>query len=154
MWHINFYNVPDYPEALITGRERQYFSAFIKNECYDPSAITEDAIDDYVRCYSKPGGLRSMCEVYRATLKDGEQNRRAAEQKLKMPVLAIGSAHFIGEEVRRQMERVAEDVHGAILGWGHQLAEECPEELARKYLGFLGEYRMAESRASIVGTPS
>ncbi len=138
LWHINFYNVPDFPEFLISGREREYFSAFIKHECYDPSAITEDAIDEYVRCYSSPGGLRCMLEVYRATFQDAEQNREAAKQKLKMPVLAVGSKHFIAEDNQRQMEEVAENVRGVILPWGHQLAEECPRELAEAYLDFFG----------------
>ena len=30
LWHINFYSVPDFPELLITGREREYFNYFIK----------------------------------------------------------------------------------------------------------------------------
>ena len=129
LWHINFYSVPDFPEFLITGRERQYFNKFFKNETYDPN-IPDDALDEYVRCYSQPGGLRSMFEVYRATLENGEWNKKAAETKLPMPVLAVGSKHFIADEVQRQMERVATDVSGVILDYGHQLAEECPEDFA------------------------
>ena len=59
LWHINFYSVPDFPEFLITGREREYFNYFIKHETHNPQAITPDALDEYVRCYSSPGGLRS-----------------------------------------------------------------------------------------------
>ncbi|RDZ48659.1 hydrolase, partial [Haloferax sp. Atlit-4N] len=42
----------------------------------------------------------------------------------------VGSEHFIGEEVKRQMNIVAENVVYEGLPWGHQLAEECPEDLA------------------------
>lgn len=139
LWHISFYSVPHYPEALISGRERQYFSPFIKDEAYDPAAIPEDAIDEYVRCYSIPGALRSMCEVYCATLQDAGQIREIAGQRLSMPVLAVGSKYFIGKAVHNQMERVAADVRYVELDYGHQLAEECPKELAREYLGFFGE---------------
>lgn len=97
LWHMNFYNVPDFSEMLIAGRERQYFSAFIKDECYDPAAVTEDDIDEYVCCYSAPGGLRAICDIYRATFEDAEQNRKTAEQKLGIPVLAVGSKYFIGD---------------------------------------------------------
>ena len=138
LWHINFYNVPDFPEFLISGREREYFTYFIKHETQDPAAITEDALDEYVRCYSSPGGLRCMFEIYRATLEDAEQNRESAKRKLPMPVLAVGGEEFIGTDNERQMREVAEDVRGVILPWGHQLAEECPEQLAREYLEFLG----------------
>jgi len=116
LWHINFYSVPDFPELLITGKEREYFS-----------------------CYSSPGGLRSMFAIYRATLEDADQNREAAKTKLTMPVLAVGSEYFIGADNERQMREVAEDVRGVILPWGHQLAEEDPEALAEAYLQFFKE---------------
>jgi pimeloyl-ACP methyl ester carboxylesterase len=136
LWHINFYSVPDFPELLITGREREYFNYFIKHETHNPQAITPDALDEYVRCYSSPGGLRSMFNIYRATLDDADQNHESAKTKLKMPVLAIGSKYFIGEDNERQMRQVAENVSAAILPWGHQLAEECPEDLAKLYIDF------------------
>jgi hypothetical protein len=139
LWHINFYSVPDFPELLITGREREYFSYFMKHETYDPSAIIQDALDEYIRCYSSPGGLRCMFEIYRATLEDAEQNRESAKRKLTMPVLAVGSQHFIGDDNERQMREVAEDVRGVLLPFGHQLAEECPEHLAAEYLKFFCE---------------
>jgi pimeloyl-ACP methyl ester carboxylesterase len=139
LWHVNFYNVPDMPEKLITGREKEYFSSFIKNEAYDPVGVSDDAVAEYVRCYSNPGGLRSMLSVYRATLEDGLQNKENAKVKLEMPVLTIGSEHFIAKEVKRQMENVARKVEYVELGYGHQLAEECPDELAEVYKSFIGK---------------
>lgn len=138
LWHINFYNVPDFPELLITGREREYFTYFIKHECNDPTAISDENLNEYIRCYSSPGGLRCCFAIYRATLESGRQNREAAKTKLKMPVLAVGSQYFIAEDNERQMREVAEDVRGVILPKGHQLAEECPEALAAEYLKFFG----------------
>lgn len=138
LWHIGFYSVPHVPELLITGHEREYFSWFIKNETEDPDAITPDALEEYIRCYSAPGGLHSMLEIYRATLHDAQLNREAAQRKLPMPVLAVGGAAFIGDDNERQMREVAEDVRGVVLPWGHQLAEEAPRELADTYLKFFG----------------
>lgn len=37
------------------------------------------------------------------------------------------------------MNLVAENVEEVILPWGHQLAEECPEELSRVLLDFIGK---------------
>ncbi len=93
---------------------------------------------EYIRCYSSPGWLRCMFEIYRATLEDAEQNRESAKMRLPMPVLAVGGKDFIGEDNERQMGKVAEEVRGVILPWGHQLAEECPEDLAGEYLKFFG----------------
>ncbi len=136
LWHINFYNVPDFPELLITGKEREYFTYFIKHECHDPTAISEDNLNEYIRCYSSPGGLRCCFNIYRATLESGRQNRESAKRKLKMPVLAVGSKYFIADDNERQMREVAENVKGVILPRGHQLAEECPEALAAEYIKF------------------
>ena len=59
--------------------------------------------------------------------------------RLQMPVLAVGSEHFIADDNERQMREVAEDVRGVILPWGHQLAEECPDDLAAAYLEFFAD---------------
>jgi hypothetical protein len=73
----------------------------------------------------------------RATEANVAANKAAAQTKLTLPVLAIGSEAFIGKEVKNQMENVAEKVQYQELKFGHQLAEECPELLAKTYLGFL-----------------
>lgn len=68
-------------------------------------------------------------------------NKEAAKTKLKMPVLAVGSEAFIGKEVKKQMDDVAENVVYQELKFGHQLAEECPELLAKTYMDFLQKLR-------------
>lgn len=51
-----------------------------------------------------------MCEIYRATLKSGTQNRALAQSsKLTMPVLAVGGEEFIGKDTERQMKEVSAD---------------------------------------------
>ena len=130
LWHINFYAVPDFPEMLISGNERRYFEKFFKIECHDPSAVPDHAIEEYVRSFSQPGGLRSMLQVYRNPFKNAAFFEKLESNKLTLPVLAVGSEHFIGDEVERQMNIVAENVQSETLPWGHQLAEECPEGLA------------------------
>lgn len=137
---MSFYSVRDVPELLITGREREYFTWFIKNEAYDPTSIPDDAIDEYVAKVSQPGGLRSLCNVYRETEANVRANRESAQTKLILPVLAVGSKDFIGAEVKSQMEAVCQagSVTYRELNFGHQLAEECPEQLAKLFLDFLG----------------
>ncbi|KAG4419734.1 hypothetical protein IFR04_007141 [Cadophora malorum] len=109
----------------------------LKNEAYDLTNINDDAIEEYVSKFSQPGGLRSMFNIYRATEPNLKANTETAKTKLKLPLLAVGSQAFIGEEVKRQMERVANNVEYQELKFGHQLAEECPDLLADLYLSFL-----------------
>jgi pimeloyl-ACP methyl ester carboxylesterase len=139
LWHISFFHVRDFPELLITGREKLFWSTWMKNETYDPTAITEEDVDEWARTSAAPGGLRAIFEVYRATFENIELDKKWAEQKLSMPVLAVGSQYFIGEENRRQMERVAEDVRYVELDCGHSMALERPEALARELVGFFGK---------------
>lgn len=139
IWHISFFHVPDFPEMLITGKEKLFWETWMKNETYDPTAITEEDVNEWARTSAAPGGLRAIFEVYRATFKNIEDDKKWAEQKLTMPVLAVGSQYFIGEENRRQMERVAENVRYVELDCGHSMALERPEKLARELHNFFKE---------------
>jgi hypothetical protein len=109
----------------------------IKNKCYDPSAVTDDAIDEYGSKYSQPGALRSMFNIYRATVENVRLNKESAKMNLSCPVLAVGSEDFIGKEVHKQMEQIVEEVQYEELDFGHQLTEECPKQLADGFLNFL-----------------
>lgn len=139
LWHLSFHGVRDLPEALIAGRERTYLSYFYRL-AYNPQAITEEEIDEYVRCYSAPGGLRAGFEYYRALFTDVEHNKQNAKTKLDMPVLALGGELGFGALTIRSMKALARDVRGEVLErCSHWIAEEQPELLAEKLLAFFGE---------------
>lgn len=136
LWHVSFFHVRDFPEMLIQGREKLFWSTWMKNETYDPAAITEEMVDEWVRCSSAPGGLRAIFEVYRATFENIKLNQNWAKQRLQMPVLTVGSKYFVGEESRRQMERVADGVRYVEIDCGHSMALERPEALAKELHSF------------------
>jgi pimeloyl-ACP methyl ester carboxylesterase len=137
LWHLGFYFQPDVPEMLIAGHERELITYMIKNERSRPDSATPDAIEEYVRCYSMPGGIRAMLAIYRAMLVDAEQNRQAARRRLDIPVLALGGSAFIGERNETQLRMFADDVTGHVFDAGHDLAEEVPDEMAEVVLPFL-----------------
>ena len=73
LWHINFYSVPEFPEMLISGHEREYFSYFMKHETHDPSAITPDALDEYVERldpHNRPGRLSLISRMGNDKVRD------------------------------------------------------------------------------------
>jgi pimeloyl-ACP methyl ester carboxylesterase len=139
LWHLGFYFQPDVPEMLIAGHERELITYMIKYERSHPDTATSDAVDEYVRCYSMPGGIRAMLAIYRAMLVDAEQNRQASQRKLDIPVLALGGSAFIGDRNEAQMRFMAHDVTGHVFNAGHDLAEEVPDEVADVVLPFLAE---------------
>lgn len=138
LWHIRFHNVRDLPERLVSGRERTYLSWFYRVGAYDPSAIDEAARDEYVRCYSAPGGLRGGFEHYRAFDTDADHNREHAEEELEMPVLALGGEASFGDLPIEDMRAVAADVDGEVVGrCGHWIPEERPDYFLDRIRGFL-----------------
>ena len=93
---FHFINYPIFPKFLIEGKERDYLSLFYKVWAYNPEAITEAVIDEYISHYSAPGGMRAGFEYYRAFPIQEEQNREFSKVKLQMPVLALGGEHSFG----------------------------------------------------------
>lgn len=70
------------------------------------------------------------------------QNAERVKQTLQMPVLAIGGAASWGDHVADGMRATAVDVTGAVLvGAGHWVAEQAPEELLGVLSDFLAPYR-------------
>jgi pimeloyl-ACP methyl ester carboxylesterase len=136
-WHMGFHMTPDLPEQLVTGREREYLTYFFRNYALTKDSISEDEIDVYVRAYSMPGALHAAFEHYRAMRKATEQNQREFKAKLEMPVLALGSEKVLRDLPLKSLQLVAENVRGGtILGCGHWVASECPDELTQRLLTF------------------
>ncbi len=54
------------PEALVQGKELMYLSWFYHNLAYNPAAITQADINEFVSHYSAPGAMRAGFEYYRA----------------------------------------------------------------------------------------
>lgn len=140
IWHLAFHSVRDLPEALVAGRERTYLSWFYRSVAYNPGAITEQEIDEYVRCYSAPGAMRAGFEYYRAIFTDIDHNKENARTKLKMPVLALGGERGFRNSPLRSMQELAENVRGGLVERaGHWLAEERPDFLVDQLKAFFSE---------------
>jgi pimeloyl-ACP methyl ester carboxylesterase len=140
LWHVPFHQVPDIPEFLVEGKERDYLSIFYKFWAYNPEAITEADIDEYSSHYSAPGGMRAGFEYYRAFPTQEEQNREFSKVKLQMPVLALGGEHSFGTAALKSMKLLATNVSGGIVPFsGHWIAEERPDFLIKELLKFFSE---------------
>jgi hypothetical protein len=87
IWWPLFHQTPDIPEALVQGKEMMYLSCFYRNLAYNPSAITQADINEFVSHYSAPGGMHAGFEYYRAFPQDAIQNENYSKTKLTMPVL-------------------------------------------------------------------
>jgi pimeloyl-ACP methyl ester carboxylesterase len=139
-WHFGFH-MQDMAESLTQGRERFYIEWALRAGRHSKQGLPEEDIDEYVRSYSQPGGMRGGFAHYRALLRDIEENRAAFKAKLTMPVLVLGGQYsFPREPLLKSARLVATDVREAVIpDAGHAIAAEQPEEMARQLLAFFGE---------------
>jgi pimeloyl-ACP methyl ester carboxylesterase len=139
LWHFGFFQVPGFAEALAEGRERlllQTFFSGIKN----PAVLTQEDIDEYVRCYSGRDALRTGFEYYRAYPYNEQKFKEYSKQKLHIPVLALGGENSGAGFPFYSLAQLAENVSGGIiLQCGHYIQEEQPEELVRRLNAFFSE---------------
>jgi pimeloyl-ACP methyl ester carboxylesterase len=136
-WHFSFLSLPNLPELLLAGRERPFWTYFARRQMWDPSALTEDDIEEMVRSVEQPGGTRAILELYRARQTDAEQNRPHYADPISCPVLAVGAQAYLGDKVASQLALVASDVLGTVIAEsGHNIALENPAALTQAYLNF------------------
>jgi pimeloyl-ACP methyl ester carboxylesterase len=138
IWWIIFHQTPDVPEALVQGKEMTYLSWFYQNLAYNPAAITQADINEYVSHYSAPGGMRAGFEYYRAIPQDAIQNENYSKTNLTMPVLALGAGYipaFGGNPntaAENGMKMLAQNVTGIIVpNSGHFIQEEQPDVVVK-----------------------
>ncbi len=139
-WHFAFHVIPDLPEMLIGGREREYLDWFLRRKAANPETFTDADLDEYLRVFKKDGGLRAGLAYYREAARSAEQNRvLAAKGKLAMPVLALGSDQGSIPDMAGPLRAFATDVRGASVAFcGHFLPEEQPDAVSAELLSFLG----------------
>jgi pimeloyl-ACP methyl ester carboxylesterase len=136
-WHRSLFSLPHYPELLLAGRERAFWTYFMRRIMWDPSAYTDADEDEYTRGLEEPGGHHAVFELYRATETDAEENRPQFAIPLECPVLAVGGRAYLAAEPGEQMAQVAVDVTPVVIEQaGHNIPLEAPVELARCYLDF------------------
>ena len=136
-WHFRF-NGPT-PEALVKGRERDYFEHFWNNFAADKKrSIPEKDRKSYAAAYARPGRMRAGWAYFVSFQQAAKDFAQYAQTRLTMPVLAIGGEKALGEALARQMTLVATDLAVKVLkGAGHWLLEERPKETTEALQTFL-----------------
>ncbi|MGA9606940.1 MAG: alpha/beta fold hydrolase, partial [Rouxiella badensis] len=87
LWQFSFNILPDLPEILTTGRERELFDWLFENKSERLERIPQVNRDRYVEAYARPGAMGRGFAYYRAVAESAEQNRDFSMRKLPMPVL-------------------------------------------------------------------
>lgn len=129
-----------FPETLIGSDPKFFLESKMQHWGKDRTAITNDAFDEYLRCFSNPDTIHASCEDYRASASiDLEHDAADVGLKLDIPLLVLwGATAMVGNkyDMLCAWREVATDVTGFAVPGGHYLPEESPDETYQALLDF------------------
>ena len=95
-----------------------------------------------------PAALHASSAIYRALDATIAQNQQPKTRRLALPVLGIGGAKSLGDQVAATMKLAADDVQTLVVpGCGHHPPEEAPEETLAALTSFLAPHREEHAAA-------
>ncbi|MET9260114.1 alpha/beta hydrolase [Amycolatopsis sp. NPDC004079] len=136
-WHFAFHLVPDLPETLLTGREREYVDWFLKAKAL--STFDSNEIDHYAAALAAEGGLRASLAYYRDAAESARKNHAALErQHLTVPVLGISSSHGSIPDMAASISPWADNATGVVIpNSGHFIPDEQPAAVVAALTAFI-----------------
>lgn len=154
IWHFAFHNIPQLPETLVDGHQREYFDFFVDVLAGNPEAITDTMRDAFAEAYVRPEALKAGFDWYRAMEADAKTNKR--HKRIATPLLYLrGDADHrkIDDYVKGLKEAGAENLtSGTLPGSGELAPLEAPEEFIAALKKF-GRKCAASDRARIPQIP-
>ena len=145
LWQFSFNALPDLPEVLTAGREREVFDWLFEHKSVRLDRIPQTNRDRYVEAYARPGAMSRGFAYYRAVAESSKQNKEFSKTKLPMPVLAYGGRAAGGDRLKVSMDSLAVKAEGGVIeDCGHYVMEEQPEFVAAELLRFFAQ---AEGRS-------
>ncbi len=129
MWWWILPLAPGVPESLLVGKEREFLNWFYQGPAVvKHEAIPPESVDEYLRTFSGREGVLGALGVYRSAFTTISQTAPLMDNKVGLPVVAIGGEKGLAERVGQFVSMVASDVRRVVLpGCGHFVPEECPE---------------------------
>jgi pimeloyl-ACP methyl ester carboxylesterase len=139
LWHFAFHVIPDLPETLVAGRERDYVAWFLTRKSATPGAIGEEDIDRYARLFAAPGAFAAALGYYRSAAESARRTEALLKRRrIAVPVLAVSSDRGSVPDMAAAVRPAADDVTAVrIAGSGHYIPEEQPEALAAELTRFI-----------------
>ncbi|MGH3960953.1 alpha/beta fold hydrolase [Mycobacterium sp.] len=133
----------DLPEVLIGGAPEYFLRRKLEQWSGPDAAFNEEAMTQYVRCFSDPETIRASCEDYRAAASidlDHDNADIAAGHRMLCPLLVLWAARgYVGAayDVLEVWREYADDIRGQAVDCGHFLPEEAPSETVMALRDFL-----------------
>jgi pimeloyl-ACP methyl ester carboxylesterase len=142
LWHFAFNRLADVNDQLAAGREEIYFGWQFAAKAARP--LPGSAVRHYIGTLADPAALHASFAIYRALDATIAQNQQRKTRRLTLPVLGIGGAYSLGDQVAETMKLAADDVQALVIpGCAHWVPEETPDETVAALTTFLAPYRDA-----------
>jgi pimeloyl-ACP methyl ester carboxylesterase len=137
IWHFRFNGLT--PEALVRGRERTYFDYFWNDFAADKThSIPNADRAAYTAAYARPGRMRAGWAYFVSYQQAAADFAKLSQNKLTMPVLAIGGENANGKLLGEQMKLITTGATMVVLkDCGHWVMEEKPKETTDALIKFL-----------------
>ena len=128
MWWWILPLAPGVPETLMVGKEREFLNWFFAGSAVAQSgAISQEAVDEYLRTFHGKQGVLGALGVYRAAFTTISQTEPLLKDKVKVPVIAMGGEKGLGAKVGEFVSMLASDARSVVVpGCGHFIPEEQP----------------------------
>jgi pimeloyl-ACP methyl ester carboxylesterase len=141
LWHFAFNRLAAVNDQLVAGREDVCFGWQFATKAARP--LPDYAVRHYIDTLAAdPDALHASFAIYRALDATIAQNQQRKTRRLTLPVLGIGGAKSLGDQVADTMKLAADDVQTLVIpGCGHHPPEEAPGETLAALTAFLAPYR-------------
>ncbi|MFB6999079.1 alpha/beta fold hydrolase [Streptomyces virginiae] len=142
-WHFAFHLVPELPETLLTGRERDYVEWFLKVKALSPHTFDGAEIDHYAAAIAAEGGLSASLAYYRDAGESARKSHDALERgHLTVPILGISSSHGSIPDMAASVGPWAEKATGVVIPRaGHFIPDEQPAATVDVLTAFIDHER-------------
>jgi pimeloyl-ACP methyl ester carboxylesterase len=135
-WWFGFFAFP-HSGDLVNGRAGLFLTNFWPVVGYVKNPFTTAEKNEFIRAYSVPGATTGAFHWFGAFEKDAADNKELMKNKLKMPLLAMGSEHFAGSYLAAHCRLVAVNVKESIIkGSGHWIVQENTPQVQKDLLDF------------------
>lgn len=143
-YHWFFLIQPDgLPEHMINADPAYYLTEKLKRWSAPGTVFADEAVAEYVRCFSKPESIHASCEDYRAAASiDLVHDEEDMDKKVECPLLVLwGAKGFVNRtyDILRVWRERAKQIEGRALDCGHFLPEEAPAAICDELLRFFSD---------------
>jgi pimeloyl-ACP methyl ester carboxylesterase len=135
-WHLAMHMHVDIAQHLIEGREDHYIRHFFRDFAFNPAAMPESEVQQYIMQLRQPGNLRGSLNHYGVIPQMAAQAAELTKTALSVPMLAWAGRASFGDHCFASAKAIATSAEGGVIEeCGHWVFEEQPafirQDLAR-----------------------